>query len=44
MQRGSREPDTRYFQYTLQRPGDLIYIPHLLAHAVSILETSSPTI
>ena len=27
-----------------QRPGDLIYIPHLLAHAVLTLDTGSPTI
>ena len=34
MQRGPRELESRYLQFTLQRPGDLIYIPHLLAHAV----------
>ena len=34
MQRGPRERESRYLQFNLQRPGDLIYIPHLLAHAV----------
>ena len=44
MQRGSREREARYLQFTLQRPGDLIYIPHLLAHAVLTLDTGSPSI
>ena len=44
MQRGPRERESRYLQFTFQRPGDLIYIPHLLAHAVLILDTGSPTI
>ena len=44
MQRGPRERDARYSRYTIQRPGDLIYISHLLAHAVLTLETGSPTI
>ena len=44
MQRGPRERETRFLQFTLQRPGDLIYIPHLLAHAVLTLDTGSPTI
>ena len=43
-QRGPRERESRYLQFTLQRPGDLIYIPHLLAHAVLTLDTGSPTI
>ena len=34
----------RYLQFTLQRRGGLIYIPHLLAHAVLTLDTGSPTI
>ena len=38
---GPRERETRYLQFTLQRPGDLIYIPHLLAHAVLTLDTGS---
>ena len=44
MQRGPRDREARYLQFTLQRPGDLIYIPHLLAHAVSTLDTGSPRI
>ena len=44
MQRGPRERELRYLQFTLQRPGDLIYIPHILAHAVLTLDTGSPTI
>ena len=44
MQRGPREREARYLQFTIQRPGDLIYIPHLLAHAVLTLDTGSPTI
>ena len=44
MQRGPRERDARYLRFTIQRPGDLIYIPHLLAHAVLTLDTGSPTI
>ena len=44
MQRGPRERESRYLQFTLQRPGDFVYIPHLLAHAVLTLDTGSPTI
>ena len=44
MQRGPRERESRYLQFTLQRPGDLIFIPHLLAHAVLTLDTGSPTV
>ena len=40
----SRERESRFLQFTLQRPGDLIYLPHLLVHAVLTLDTSSPTI
>ena len=43
MQRGPRERESRYLQFTNQRPGDLIYIPHL-AHAVLTLDTGAPTI
>ena len=43
MQRGPREWESRYLQFTLQRPGDLIYLPHFLAHAVLNLDTGSPT-
>ena len=44
MQRGSRERESRFLQFTLERPRDLIYIPHLLAHTVLTLDTGSPTI
>ena len=44
MQRGAREREARYLRFTIQRLGDLIYIPHLLAHAVLIVYTGSPTI
>ena len=44
MQRGLREHESRYLQFTLQRPGDLIYIFHLLAHAVLNLDTGLPKI
>ena len=44
MQRGPREREARYLRFTLQRHGDLIYIRHLFAHAVSTLDTGSPTI
>ena len=43
MQHGPREREARYLQFTIQRPGGLIYIPHLLAHAVLTLDTGSPT-
>ena len=43
MQRGPRECESRYLQFTLQRPDDLIYVPHLLAHAVLTLDTGWPT-
>ena len=42
MQRSPPERETRYLQFTLQRPVDLISIPHLLAHAVLSLDTGSP--
>ena len=44
MQRGPSERESRYLQFTLQRAGVLIYILHLLAHAVLTLDTGSPTI
>ena len=44
MQRGPRERESRYLQFTLQCPGDLICNPHLLAHAVLNLDTGSPPI
>ena len=44
MQRGPREREGRYLRFTIQRQGELIYVPHLLAHAVFTLDTGSPTI
>ena len=44
MQRGRRVHETHYLQFTLQLPCDLIYIPHLLTHAVLTLDIGSPTI
>ena len=44
MQHSPRERESRYLHFTLQRPGDLIYNPHLLAQAVLTLDTGSPTI
>ena len=35
---------SRVIQFTLQRPGGFIYIPHLLAHSVLTLDTGSPLI
>ena len=34
----------RYLQFLFKRPGDLIYIAQLLAHAVLTLDTDSPMI
>ena len=39
MQRGPRERETRYLQFTLERPGNFINIQHLLTHAVLTLDT-----
>ena len=44
MQRGPREREARFLRFTSQRPGNLIYIPHLLDHAVLTVDTGSPTI
>ena len=44
VQRGPREREARYFRFTVQRPGNLIYFPHLLSHAVLAVDTGSPTI
>ena len=43
VERGPREREARSLHFTIQRPGDLIYLPHLLAHAVLTLATGSPT-
>ena len=44
MQAGSREREARCLRFTIQRPSNLIYYPHLLAHAVLTVDTGSPTI
>ena len=44
LQLSFREREVGYLHFSIQRPGDLIYIPHLLAHAVSTLDTGSPKI
>ena len=42
LRRDPREREARYLLFTIQRPGSLIFIPHLLAHAVLTLDTRSP--
>ena len=44
MQRGPREREARYLRFTIQPPGNLIYISHLLAHAVLTVDKGSSTI
>ncbi|MEO1764958.1 MAG: hypothetical protein AAFR83_24090 [Cyanobacteria bacterium J06629_18] len=44
LQRGPRDKETRYLRVTIQRPGDLIYIPHLRPHAVLTIDTGKPAI
>ena len=39
MQRGPREREARYLRFTIQCPGNSIYIPHFLAHAVLTVDT-----
>ena len=39
-----REREAGYLHFSIQRPGDIKYIPHLLAHAVLTLDTGSPKI
>ena len=39
MQRGPRDCEACYSRFTIQRPGNLIYIPHLLAQAVLTVDT-----
>ena len=43
MQRGPREGKARFLRFNIQRPGNLIHLPHLLAHAVLTVDASSPT-
>ena len=44
MQRGPREPEALFLRFILQRPGDLIYIAHLLVHAVLTVDVGSITL
>ena len=44
MQWGARERGAQYLYFAIQRPGDLIYIPCLLAHAVLTSDSGSPTV
>ena len=43
MQRRPREYEARYLRFKIQRPANLIYTPHLFAHAVLTVDTGSPT-
>ena len=43
-QRGPSEKEASYFGFTIQRPGDLIYVASLRPHAVFTLDTGKPTI
>ena len=43
MQRSPREREALCLRFILQRSGDLIYIPHLLAHAVLTVDAGSIT-
>ena len=44
LQRGPREKEARCLRFTIQRPGDLIYIPPLRPHAVLTIDTGALTI
>ena len=44
MLRGALEREAQSLQITIHRPGDSIYIPHVLAHAVLTVDTGSPTV
>ena len=44
VQRGPRDKEANYLRFTIQRPGDLIYVPSLRPHAVLTLDTGKPTI
>ena len=44
MQRGPHEREARHLRFTIQRPGILIHVQHLLAHAVLTVDTGSPKI
>ena len=42
--RGPRAKEANHLKFTIQRPGDLIYIPSLRPHAILTLDTGKPTI
>ena len=42
MQRSPREREARYLLFTLQRPDNLIYVPHLLAQTFLTVDKGSP--
>ena len=44
MQRSPSEVEAPSLQFTIQRPGDLIYLPHHPTHTLFTLDTGSPTI
>ena len=44
MQRGPRQREALWLRFTIQRPGNSIYIPHLPAHAILTMDAGSPTI
>ena len=44
IQRGPRDKEASYLRFTVQRPGDLIYIPSLRPHAVLTIDTGKPTV
>ena len=44
IQRGPRAKEASYLRFTIQRPGDLIFIPSLRPHAVLTVHTGKPTI
>ena len=44
IQRGPREKESNYLGFTIQRLGDLNYIPNLRPHTVLTLDTGKPTI
>ena len=44
MHRGPLERGARFLEFIIQRPGDSVYIPHLLTHAILTFDTRLTTI
>ena len=44
MQRAPREKEAAGIQFAVQRPGDLLYVPHLTAHSVLTFDLGTTTI